>query len=68
MPDGLLIAAAGATVLLHACRIAGRCSWRVGKRPIVWILQVSCLWISVGFTLLELSFADMIAHSFAVPA
>jgi uncharacterized protein involved in response to NO len=41
-PGALLIAAALATAVLHAWRIVGWRSWRVGKRPIVWILHVSC--------------------------
>nr|WP_175800161.1 NnrS family protein [Burkholderia anthina] len=67
-PDTLLIAAALATALLHAWRLAGWHSWRVGNRPIVWILHVSCLWIPVGFVLLALSFAGVVAHSLAMHA
>ncbi|RQR33380.1 NnrS family protein [Burkholderia sp. Bp9143] len=67
-PATLLIVAALATAVLHAWRLAGWHSWRVGKRPIVWILHVSCLWIPVGFVLLALSFAGVVVHSLAVHA
>ncbi|HDR9046199.1 TPA: NnrS family protein [Burkholderia vietnamiensis] len=67
-PGALLIAAALATAVLHAWRIVGWRSWRVGKRPIVWILHVSCLWIPIGFVLLALSVAGVVAHSLAVHA
>nr|WP_269768370.1 NnrS family protein [Burkholderia ubonensis] len=66
VPGWTLIAAAGATALLHAVRIAGWRSWRVGNRPIVWILHVSCLWIPAGFAMLALSVAGVVPHSLAV--
>ena len=65
-PAGVVIAAACATALLHAARLFGWRSWRVGNRPIVWILHVSCLWIPVGFVMLALSAAGVVAHSLAV--
>lgn len=68
VPAALLIAAASATALLHVVRIVGWRSWRVGKRPIVGVLHVSCLWIPVGFVLLALSSAGVVAHSLAVHA
>ncbi|TCW75991.1 NnrS family protein [Burkholderia sp. SRS-46] len=67
-PDRLLIAAASATALLHAVRLVGWRSWRVGKRPIVWILHVSCAWIPAGFAMLALSVAGVLPHSLAVHA
>ncbi|WP_434113557.1 NnrS family protein [Paraburkholderia caffeinilytica] len=60
--------AACVTALLHAVRIASWRSWRVGNRPIVWILHASCLWIPVGFAMLGLSAAGVVPHSLAVHA
>lgn len=65
-PAGIVIAASCVTALLHAVRLFGWWSWRVGNRPIVWILHVSCLWIPVGFAMLALSAAGVVAHSLAV--
>ncbi|MBN3791855.1 NnrS family protein [Burkholderia sp. Ac-20353] len=66
IPGALLIGAACATALLHAARLVGWRSWRVGKRPIVWILHVSCLWIPAGFAMLALSAAGVVPHSLAI--
>ncbi|RKP46540.1 NnrS family protein [Trinickia fusca] len=68
LPGAILIAAACATALLHVIRIVGWRSWRVGNRPILWVLHVSCLWIPVGFVMLALSVAGMVPHSLAVHA
>ncbi|MGU7772172.1 NnrS family protein [Burkholderia sp. MR1-5-21] len=68
VPGVILIPAACATMLLHVIRIIGWRSWRVGNRPIIWILHVSCLWIPVGFAMLALSAAGIIPHSLAMHA
>jgi uncharacterized protein involved in response to NO len=65
-PAGVVIVAACVTACVHAVRLYGWRSWRVGNRPIVWILHVSCLWIPVGFAMLALSAAGMVAHSLAL--
>ncbi|WP_042628454.1 NnrS family protein [Burkholderia plantarii] len=67
-PPALLVAAGAATALLHAARIVGWRSWRVGNRPILWILHVSCLWIPAGFALLALASAGVVPHSLALHA
>ncbi|MGU7780945.1 NnrS family protein [Burkholderia sp. PU8-34] len=66
VPGAILIAAACATALLHVVRIIGWRSWRVGNRPIIWILHVSSLWIPVGFAMLALSAAGVMPHSLAI--
>ncbi|MEX3955430.1 NnrS family protein [Trinickia sp. EG282A] len=60
--------AAGATAGVHAFRLAGWRSWRVGQRPILAILHVAYAFIPVGFALLALSAAGWVPHSIAVHA
>jgi uncharacterized protein involved in response to NO len=67
-PAVLVAACALATALLHAARIVGWRSWRVGARPILWVLHVACLWIPVGFALLALSATGFVSHSLAMHA
>jgi uncharacterized protein involved in response to NO len=67
-PAAAVIACAAATALIHAVRIAGWRSWRVGPRPILWVLHVACVWIPVGFALLACSAAGLLPHSLAIHA
>ena len=67
-PAAAVIVCAVATALIHAVRIAGWRSWRVGPRPILWVLHVACIWIPVGFALLACAAANLVAHSLAIHA
>lgn len=67
-PAALVAACAAATAVIHAVRMAGWRSWRVGPRPILWILHAACLWIPVGFALLACSALGLVSHSIAIHA
>lgn len=67
-PAVLVAACALATALLHAARMFGWRSWRVGGRPILWILHVACLWIPIGFALLAGAALGGLSHSLAMHA
>jgi uncharacterized protein involved in response to NO len=67
-PAVVVAACALATAAIHAVRIAGWRSWRVGPRPILWVLHVACLWIPVGFALLACAALGLVAHSLAIHA
>ncbi|SEF14053.1 uncharacterized protein involved in response to NO [Burkholderia sp. WP9] len=62
----VVCACAAATV--HGIRIAGWHSWRIGPRPILWILHVAYAWIPIGFALLALAAAGAVPHSLAIHA
>lgn len=61
------VLAAGAAVV-HGARIVGWRSWRVGARPILWILHVAYVWIALGFAMLALSALGLVAHTLALHA
>ena len=67
-PAVLVAACAAATAFLHAARMIGWRSWRVGARPILWILHVACLWIPIGFALLAGAALGWVSHSLAMHA
>ncbi|WP_116140750.1 NnrS family protein [Trinickia diaoshuihuensis] len=67
-PAMLVALCALATALLHAARIAGWRSWRVGARPILLILHIACLWIPIGFALLAGAALGLVSHSLAMHA
>lgn len=67
-PGWLVAACAAATAIIHLVRMAGWRSWRVGARPILWVLHVACLWIPLGFALLACSALGLVAHSLAIHA
>lgn len=67
-PSALVAVCALATAACHGIRVAGWRSWRVGPRPILWILHVAGWWIPVGFLLLALSSMGLVAHSLAIHA
>ncbi|QCP50029.1 NnrS family protein [Trinickia violacea] len=67
-PSFVVIGCASAAAIVHATRIAGWRSWRVGARPLLWILHVAYLWIPIGFALLALSAWGGISHSLAIHA
>lgn len=67
-PAVLVAACAAATAIIHAVRIAGWRSWRVGPRPILWVLHVACLWIPIGFALLAGASLGFVSHSIAIHA
>jgi uncharacterized protein involved in response to NO len=67
-PTAIVAACAAATAVLHAVRIVGWRSWRVGPRPILWILHAACLWIPIGFALLACSALGIVPHSLAIHA
>lgn len=67
-PAVVVAACAAATAVLHAVRMAGWRSWRVGPRPILWVLHVACAWIPVGFALLALAALGIVSHSLAIHA
>ena len=67
-PAALVAACAAATAVIHAVRIAGWRSWRVGPRPILWVLHVACLWIPIGFALLACASLGVVSHSLAIHA
>jgi uncharacterized protein involved in response to NO len=67
-PAVLVGACAAAAAVIHAVRIFGWRSWRVGARPILWILHVAYLWLPVGFAMLALAAFDVVPHSLAIHA
>lgn len=67
-PAVLVVACASATAVVHGIRIAGWRSWRVGPRPILWILHVAGLWVPVGFAMLALAATGVVRHSLAIHA
>lgn len=64
----LIVACACAAAAVHGIRVAGWHSWRVGPRPILWILHVAYAWIPIGFALLALAAAGAVPHSLAIHA
>lgn len=64
----LVAACAAATAIVHAIRLFGWRSWRVGPRPILWVLHVACLWIPIGFALLACAALGLVSHSLAIHA
>lgn len=67
-PAALVAACAAATAIVHAIRLIGWRSWRVGPRPILWVLHVACLWIPIGFALLVCAALGFVSHSLAIHA
>lgn len=67
-PAAAVIALCLSAALVHAIRLAGWRSWRVGPRPILWILHVAYAWIPLGFVTLALASAGVVAHSVAIHA
>jgi uncharacterized protein involved in response to NO len=65
-PSWAVAAAAWATALVHAIRLGGWRPWRVGRRPMLWILHLAYLWIPAGFMLLGLASLHLVAHSIAI--
>jgi uncharacterized protein involved in response to NO len=61
-------ACACVTAAIHGVRIAGWRPWRIGNRPLLWILHVAYAWIPIGFLLLASSAADGALHSTAIHA
>jgi uncharacterized protein involved in response to NO len=59
--------AAGAAVI-HAARLVGWRSWRVGNRPILWILHVVYGALAAGFALLAVAALGLLAHTLAMHA
>jgi uncharacterized protein involved in response to NO len=64
----LIAVCACAAAAIHAARIAGWRSWRVGARPILWILHVAYAWIPLGFAMLALAAIGVVPHSLAIHA
>ena len=64
----ILAPLAAATALVHALRIVGWRSWRVGARPILWILHAAYAWLPVGFGLLAGAALGLVPHSVAIHA
>ena len=67
-PAAIVAACAAATAIVHAIRLIGWRSWRVGPRPILWVLHVACLWIPIGFALLACASLGLVSHSLAIHA
>ncbi|GLU31803.1 hypothetical protein Busp01_16450 [Trinickia caryophylli] len=67
-PAPIVFVCALAAALVHLVRMAGWRSWRVGARPILWILHAACFWIPVGFAMLACSSLGFVAHSLAIHA
>jgi len=67
-PAAAVFVFALATALVHGIRMIGWRSWRVGARPILWILHAACLWIPVGFVLLACAALGRVPHSLAIHA
>lgn len=67
-PAALVAACAAATAIVHAIRMIGWRSWRVGPRPILWVLHIACLWIPIGFALLACAALGFVPHSLAIHA
>jgi uncharacterized protein involved in response to NO len=61
-------ACACAAAAIHGARLAGWRSWKVGARPILWILHVAYAWIPVGFAMLALAAFGMAPHTLAIHA
>ncbi|MBP8308458.1 MAG: NnrS family protein [Burkholderiaceae bacterium] len=58
----------GAAAAAHAMRLAGWQSRVTRGRPILWILHVSYAWLPIGFALLGLAQAGLVAPSAGVHA
>jgi uncharacterized protein involved in response to NO len=73
MPQGLASVALLAA-LLHAWRLAGWRSLRVGGEPILWVLHLAYAWLPLGFVLKALAlwgiaeFAQFWLHAFGIGA
>ncbi|WP_027211336.1 NnrS family protein [Burkholderia sp. WSM2232] len=67
-PSTLVVACAFGAAMVHGIRIAGWHSWRVGPRPLLWILHVAYAWIPVGLIMLALASVDVVPHSLAIHA
>lgn len=73
LPQGLALIALLAA-LLHAWRLAGWRSLRVGGEPILWVLHLAYAWLPLGFALKALTlwgiaeFAQFWLHAFGVGA
>jgi uncharacterized protein involved in response to NO len=67
-PSMMITACAGSAALVHGIRLAGWHSWRVGPRPILWILHVAYAWIPAGFLILALASRGVVPHSLAIHA
>ncbi|WP_435530746.1 NnrS family protein [Paraburkholderia fungorum] len=63
-----IVACACVAATVHGIRIAGWHSWRVGPRPILWILHVAYAWMPIGFALLALAAVGVVPHSLAIHA
>lgn len=68
LPGPLVAAIAFAAAAVHTARIVGWQSWRVGARPILWILHFAYAWIPVGFAMLALAALHVEPHSLAIHA
>lgn len=67
-PPWLIAACACAAAIIHGIRLAGWRSWRVGARPILWILHVAYAWIPIGFAMLALAAIGVVPHTLALHA
>ncbi len=68
LPAAPVAAIAFAAAALHAMRVVGWRPWRVGARPILWILHVAYAWVPAGFAMLALAALDVVPHSLAIHA
>jgi uncharacterized protein involved in response to NO len=64
-PDGAVAATAGLAALVHAMRLALWRPWRVGARPILWILHAAYAWIIVHLALRALAAVGTVPMSIA---
>jgi uncharacterized protein involved in response to NO len=67
-PPLMVAACACAAAVIHGARMVGWRSWRVGARPILWIIHVAYSWIPAGFAMLALAALGAAPHTLAVHA
>jgi uncharacterized protein involved in response to NO len=64
-PDGVVAATASVAALVHAIRLAFWRPWKVGARPILWILHAAYAWIVVHLALRALAAIGTVPMSIA---
>lgn len=67
-PAALVAAACAITAVLHAIRLYRWSPWVTLKRPILWILHLSYLWMPIGFAMLAGAELGWMRTTFAIHA
>lgn len=67
-PAALVAAACAIAAVLHAVRLYRWSPWVTLKRPILWILHLSYLWMPIGFAMLACAELGWMRATFAIHA